>query len=391
MRALLFVCLGIVSAICVNRRTYAGPWSTEPVVGLAAEYASNPELLAANPQSETHAAVIADVPVNYDLDDVHFAIIPRVRYSGATGYSSVTSNYFHLDTSAKYTDELGSIGLSGAAYRDSSLLYAGEVANGVGVRRDTTTVDANWLHSFSERLQLQIDANTARTLYSQSAALTNLVDYRYSSVLPGLAYSISERDTLRLSGAVSRYNSLNQFTTSNSDNLQVGFDRRLTELWTLSALVGYSKSTDQYRFFFGNIDTTQNGAVYSVNLVRQSDVLALTATASRALTPTGFAFLSRQDSVSAHIGYNYSERWTFGVGVTWANIANPVLTGGSAQSRFYNGDISANWYWTEQWVVTFRVSKIAQQYETQIGRPSVNPTSNGVSFEISRHFNRSNQ
>ena len=138
MRALLFVCLGIVSAICVNRRTYAGPWSTEPVVGVAAEYASNPELLAANPQSETHAAVIVDVPVNYDLDDVHFAIIPRVRYSDATGYSSVTSNYFHLDTSAKYTDELGSIGLSGAAYRDSSLLYAGEVANGVGVRRDTT-------------------------------------------------------------------------------------------------------------------------------------------------------------------------------------------------------------------------------------------------------------
>ena len=127
--------------------------------------------------------------------------------------------------------------------------------------------------------------------------------------------------------------------TSNSDNLQVGFDRRLTELWTVSALVGYSKSTDQYRSFSTILDTHRNleweqTAVYSVNLVRQVRVVACPATclpsvyANRVRLPIAPRFSERA------IGYNYSERWTFGVGVTWANIANPVLTGGSARAAF---------------------------------------------------------
>jgi hypothetical protein len=380
------VLLTTVSCVSTNSRALAGPWSTQPLIGVAAIYASNPELLASNPQSETHAALFVDLPVNYDLDTVHFAAIPRVRYGGATGYSAVTSNYYHLDASAQYKNELDSLTLTGALYRDSSLLYAGELANGVGVRRDTSAEDVNWQRSLTERVQVQLEANTSRTLFAQNTEFPSLVDYRYSSLAPALAYSLNERDTARILGGASRYYSLNGFTASDSDNLQLGLDHKLSELWTLSTSAGYSKTTNQYNYIFATFRSTQNGAVYAVNLTRQDEVLALIATASRALAPTGLAFLSREDSVNLSANYAYSERWTFNAGVTWQSLTNPLIGGGSEERRFYNADLSAVWHWTEQLVVTMHATVLGQRY----GQPAVNATSNGLSLEISRQFYRTN-
>lgn len=380
-----------VSLNCASGRVFAGPWSVQPLVGVASEYASNPALIAVDGQSETHAALFLDLPVNYDLDTVHYAVTPRVRYSDTTGYSSVTSNYWHLDASAKFANELDATTLSAASYQDSSLLYAGEVANGVGVRRDTASVDANWQHALSERAQFQLDANAVRTRYANSAQLNGLVDYSDVGVSPVVSYAVGELSTVRLLGGVSRYKSLNGFTDSDSANFELGWDHHIDELWTVSATAGYSKSANQYHFAFITIDSSQNGAVYSANLTRQTATLTATASAMRALTPTGFAFLTRQDTVNGLANYSYSERLSFAAGITWANIAEPLITGGYSTRRFYDGDISANWHWTEQWVVSLHVSKIGQQFAPQFGQRSVSPTSNGASFEISRQFYRTNQ
>jgi hypothetical protein len=351
-----------------------------------AEYASNPLLLAQNPRSETHAALILDLPVYYDLDALHFAVTPRVRYGGDTGYSSVTSNYYHLDATAQYKSELDSFAFTGALYRDSSLLYAGELANGVGVRRDTSSGDLNWQHNLSERLQFQLDGNTQRTLYGQSEELSGLVDYRYTNLSPAIVYALDERDSMRFLGSVGRYYSLNGFTASDSSNLQLGIDRKLSELWTLSATAGYSKSTNQYDFGFATFKNDETGSVYSINLKRQTERLALIASVSQALAPTGGAFLSRQQSVNLSANYQYSERWAFTAAFSWANLSDPVIGGGSTDRRYYSADLSALWHWTEQWLVTMHATKLTQQY----GPPDISATSSGVSLQISRQFYRTN-
>jgi hypothetical protein len=390
--------LSIVSLFSAGGRVFANPWSTQPLIGVAAEYASNPDLITSSPQSETHAALFVDLPTNYDLDGVHFAVTPRVRYSNTTGYSSITSNYYHLDSSARFLNDLGSLTFTGSFYRDSSLLYAGGLANGIGERRDTSTADINWQRVLSERVQFQLDANTARTLYGQSTALTDLVDYRYSSASPSFAYLISERDTIRVLGGVGRYYSLNGSTSSDSVNLQLGFDHQLNEFWKLSSSAGYSKSTNEYNynfyqyydgFYFPVFETLkgrQTGGVYSASLTRQGEVLGVSVGASRALTPTGLVFLTRQDSVNAAVNYNYSERWTFNASVLWQNLSNPAIGGGSVDRRFYDIDLSAQWHWTEQWSVTLGARILGQRYD----HPAVSAVSNGLSLEISRQFYRTN-
>jgi hypothetical protein len=385
-----------VSLTCVSGRAFADPLSAQPLIGVAAEYSSNPLLLADHAESETTAALLVNAPVNYDLDKFHFAATPAIRYSDQGGYSSLTSDYYHFDASAQYMSDLGSATLTGSFYRDSSLLYAGELANDVGVRRDTSTVDFTALRYLSERMQLQADVNTSRTLYDENTAVSYLVDYRYTSFSPALIYQLSERDTLKLIGSGSRYYALDDVSSSNGKTVQIEWDRKLTEIWSSTASVGYSKSNNVYNYYYGpyliaSVPGEQNSTVYSASVVRQTEQLALSASASQALAPTGLAFLSRSDTVNLLANYQYSVRWTLNAGLIWQDISTPLIGGGSTARQFYNLDLSAQWKWTEQWTIAVHVARIEQRLEAVAGQPGVNPASNNVSLEISRQFYRTNQ
>jgi hypothetical protein len=357
--------------------------------------------VAEDVQAESNAALVLNAPVNYDSDDFHAAITPNIRYGNASGYSSITSNYFHLDSLARLDTERSSTTVSASLYQDSSLLYAGELSNGFGVRRDTSSISASWQDLLTERLQLQLGADTSRTLYGQTTAsisktsqgntLGSLVDYRYSTFLPALAYLESERNTFRILGSAGRYEALDDVSDSDSESLQVGFDRQLSEIWTLKTTAGYSRAQDRYNYFvfgrylLGVIDSTQTGTVYSADLVRQSNILALDVGVSRSLAPTGFAYLVLQEGVNLNAAYVFSERWTYNATASWQTNTYPATDGGSSFDRkYYNVSLSAKWQWTEQWAVSMQANRVVQVY----GSPPVNGTSSGVSLEIARQFNR---
>jgi hypothetical protein len=381
----------VMTLACIGNRVMASPWSTEPTIGVIGQYSSDPELLPGHGHSESNTALTLLLPVNYDEDAFHFAVTPNIRYGNASGYSSLTSNYFHLDSSAQLASELGTTTLSGALYRDSSLLYAGEIANGVGERRDTSSVDLKWNRELTERLEGQADISTTRTLYGQlSDNLFNpLVDYRYSQFSPAAVYLVTERDTLHAIGQVSRYQSLNGVSESNSYSLQAGYDRQLSEIWTLKTTAGYARASDRqsvyfFQYLLGHIDTTQNSTVYSANVSRQGEHLNLTLGASRALVPTGYFYLSRQQSVTGLATYTLSERWSFTGSVNWQTNSNPLATGGTVQAHYYGVALATTWHWTEQWLVTLQATKVSQHY----GEPYGAESSNSVSVQIARQFLR---
>jgi hypothetical protein len=384
------LCIAVILA-CTGTRVIGSPWSAQPTIGVIGQYSSDPILLPGSGHEETNGAVTLNLPVNYDEDAFHYAVTPTVRYGNASGYSSLTSNYFHLDSSAQLANELGSITLSGALYRDSSLLYAGEIANGIGERRDTSTIDLKWARNLTERFEGEAEISTARTLFGQSSdnAISPLVDYRYSSFSPALAYLATERDTLRAIGGVSRYQALSGISESDSYSLQLGYDRQLSETWTFKATAGYSRAADRenfyfYQFLLGRVDTVQNSTVYSANLTRQGEHLTLTLGASQGLAPTGYFYLSRQQSVSGSARYVFSERWSMDGSASWQTNDNPLTVGGTTQARYYSAALSATWHWTEQWFVAIQATKVAQRY----GEPAVTAASNAISVQIARQFLR---
>jgi hypothetical protein len=372
----------------------AEPWSIEPRLGASANYDTNPALIELNPGSEEHIAALVALPLRYDADGLALSLSPSARISNSSGYSSLASSYTHIDGSAQFTNELGSTTLQGGLARDSSLYHVGGLVNGIGVRRDTASTGADWTRSLTERSVLQLDASWSRVNYGQNAIL--LTDYKYLSAGPTFAFDLSERNTIKVLSNYGRYQSLNGITESTSENLQVGFVRQLNELWTLSTTAGYTRSTNSEKFFvgpffLGSVSSSLNGAVYSATLTRQSEQFNFSGGVSRSLQPAGFAFLSRQDSVNLTATYMRSERWDFALNTVWNQARNPMPIGGpgalgttNIDVRYFYAQLTANWHWTQQWVISMHATRVSEQSHP----PPFSAASSGVSVDIVRHFLR---
>jgi hypothetical protein len=384
----------------IPRSAAAGPWNIEPKVGITGEYTSNPLLRAGQEDvAEEHVAALVDFPLRYDTDSVELTLQPSGRVSNSAGYSSLASNYAHFTGAAQFSNELGATVLRASAARDSSLYYSGTEVSGIGVRRDTASGGADWSRAVNERSQFQLDAGWTQVRYDQPPSLQGfLTDYRYYSASPAISRAMDERDSLNLLGSVGLYQSLDGITETKPANLQLGWTRALTEIWKLNASVGYSRSTNSEKtLFFGTLSSTQSGAVYSVVLTRQSERVGVSASASRSLTPTGFAFLSTQDNAHVDIGYTLSERWDFGLSGIYQKAVSPVQSlelglrsGRETTVRYLSGSINADWHWTEQWVVTLSATRITDQYATAVigPNPLISAGSTVLSVQFTRRFPR---
>lgn len=389
--------MGMLTAL-VTRTAAAGPWNIEPKVGVTGEYTTNPQLRAVDVKAEEHVALLLDVPLRYDADAVEFSVRPSGRVSNSAGYSSLASNYLHLDSAAQFSNELGATVLHAGAARDSSLYYSGTAVSGVGVRRDTISGGADWSRAFTERSQIQVDASWTQVRYGQPSHLSGfLTNYRYFSAGPTISTSLDERDSVNLSGSAGRYQSLDGITESRPQNLQLGWTRDLSEIWRLDVSGGYSRSTNSQNTFFGTLSYNQSGAIYSATLTRRGERIGVTALASRQLTPVGFAFLSRQDNVHLDISYTPSERWDFTLSGLYQKAVSPVqslqtpmLGNRESTVRYVSGELTANWHWTEQWVISVRAARITDQYAiANVGpNPPVAVASTVLSVDFTRRFLR---
>jgi len=387
------------TAMTIASHSTAGVWGTQPVLGIAGDYASNPALLDQPNTAETHAALLLDAPTNYIGDAFKLSILPSFRLSNAEGYSSLDSDYEHLTVGSEFDTERGMVTVTGAAARDSSLLHDYLLNGSAGVRRDTTSADVNWDRQLSERFEFDSDVNWTRLRYGDVPGFATLVDYKYASITPTLTWLESERGKLTVSATLGRYESLDGTTKSTSANLQVGFVKQLSEIWSLTASGGYSRANDEFDTSEEFLEFTQNGpiivtvpvtskshqnsSVYSVNLSRQTELLLFAVTASRQLTPTGFAYLSRQDNYDIKATYNESPRWVFSGALHRTNYQLPSDSGAITDLNVTSLQLTAAWQWTEHWTLTMNASRVMDHYVAS--RFGINST--GVSLELSRQFN----
>jgi len=392
-------CVFLAAAIMQLNCARAGVWGMDPVIGVVGDYSTNAQLLAVPHTAETDGALLLNAPTTYNGNGFEFFVTPSFRVSNSTGYSSVTSDYERLNVKAEFDTERSVLTAAAGVSRDSSLYYDYLIDGSTGVRRDSWTADLNWDRSLTERVDLDTDVSSTAVRYGQSTGTATLTDYKYTSISPKVSFNSSEREKFTAAVSVGRYNSLNGSSESRNANLQVGYVRQLTEIWSLTATAGYSRALnnlnlDEEFLEFSpegpvivvvpiTLESSQNGTVYSVNLSRQGERLSLNAIASRQLAPTGFSFLSLQKAFELTAYYAYSARWSFGVDARYVNSNNPQLQGATiVEIPKYLGT-SANWRWTENWTVTIGASRVVEKYQP----PQLNLASSEVSITLSRSFN----
>jgi hypothetical protein len=376
-----------------------GVWGMDPVVGVVGDYSTNAALLESAHTAQVNGAVLLDAPTTYNGNGFEFFVLPSFRLSNSEGYSSMASDYEHLNLKGEFDTERSTWTVAGGANRDSSL-YTDYLSNGsVGVRRDSLLADLNWDRHLTERLELDTDVDTTQVRFGQAVGISNLTDYKDTSISPTLSWNSSERGKLTLSAGVSRYNSLDGASESRSANLQIGFVRNLSEIWSLTANAGYSRALNRLSFNEEFLvltpegpaieivpikeESAQNGTVYSVDLGRKGERLSFDAIASRTLAPTGYAFLSRQNLVQLTATYTYSDHWSFTASAYYMQAQDPQLQGGIDTQTPKNISLSTNWRWTEFWTVTLSALRVEDRFQP----PGNSIGSSEVSIKISRQFN----
>ncbi len=242
--------------------------------------------------------------------------------------------------------------------------------------------------------------NESRVRYGHALGAATLVDYSYGAFTPSLSWDASETRKLSLTGGASLYKSLDGTTKSTNLDLQVGFQRRLSEVWSMASFAGFSRTSNtldtvrQSLVFTANgpavvatpiqIKSSQNSTVYSVTLTRQAERLVLTAASSRQLVPSGFAFLSRQQSYEVNAIYPRTNRWNLSADLRWLRSQDPSQQGAYAQRTVFYASISSAWQYTEHWAITCGASRVMENLPAIGSKPS----STDVSIQLSRQFNR---
>ncbi len=382
-------CVLILATMSFAESAKTGVWVSEPVLGLAADYSTNPGLLYEEHTAQTVGAVLLDAPTTYHASDMSFSIQPSFRVSNRSGYSSLASDYAHLTAVGEFYSERNTLSVTGQVARDSSLYYDYSLNGSSGVRRDTTLADLTWVRAMTERVNFNCDLNSSRVIYGQSSSFTTLTDYHYTSAAPSLSWQSSEQTKLSLIGNVGLYDSSGGATKSVNSNLELGFTRQMTELWTLTANAGYSRESNTISEYFGpyllgTFRSTNAGSVFTANLTHQGERLGVTATASRSNVPTGYAFLAHQTSYALSVDYPWTARWTLDAHGRRLSSEEPQAFGPTIDQSYWDWGLSAAWLFTEKWTMTFKASRITAQYTP----PEANAAATGFTIQLSRRFNR---
>lgn len=376
----------------------AGVWGVDPLIGVVGDYSTNAQLIDEPHTAKADAALLLNAPTTYNGNAFELFVTPSFRFSNDTGYSTVTSDYERLNVKSEFDAQRSVFTVSGAVSQDSSLYYDYLTNGGTGVRRDSWMADLNWDRTLTERVDLDTDVNFSHVRYAEGAGVSTLTDYKYTSISPVLSWNSSERGKLTVSAGVARYDSLDGATSSREANLQVGFVRQLSEIWSLTSAVGYSRALDRLNegeefleftpngpvivFVPFTLKSAQNGTVYSLSLSRKGEQLTINATASRQLTPTGFNYLALVSAYEATAAFACSERLSLGADVRYVKSQTPQQQGTGYETTAKYVGLNASWRLTERWTATIGGSYVTERYAP----PGVHVASSEVSITMSRQF-----
>jgi hypothetical protein len=417
----------MLAAMAFSSYSRADVWGIDPVLGVLGDYSTDPNLVHQRDTGITSAALQVAAPTVYDDDSFKFSMLPSFRVGDSRGFAAVTSDYAHLNLEGDYVSDLYALKANAGIARDSSLAFDYLSTGDVGVRRDAASAELNWDQHLTELVEFDIDGSSQRvnfgkgpTVATLTGTVPTLTDYNYNSIAPSLSWNSSELSKLSLTGAVARSDSLGardvllglpSSTQSRSASLQLGYQVQLSQQWTANASGGYSRAINQSDFFVlrqvppppNTLSTTitlepfpvripsaQNGSVYGVDLSHKDSRLVVDALATRQLTPTGFAFLTSQDTYELKTNYTVSERWSFGADGRYVRYQNPELINSTvAQINVLNVinvryfGLKANWNWTEHSTVILSAARVVQGVDLS----RFNVASNEVTLTFSHRFN----
>jgi hypothetical protein len=396
----------LIAALVVAPEAFAATLSNESSVGLSSEYASNPFMQPSGAHSAESGALLADIPVSYGDEAQSLELDPKVRWAKTHGELALLSDYQYLDGIWKLDTGRNEFSADIGWHRDSTLynVFENAALNGLDLRRREQLATTAWKRLVGERSDFKLSGSFDQVDYSHNSNLS-LDNFRYEQVQLEYGYALTERTRWTADLGYARYLLRNHAYTSDNRSVQTSLVRALSEEWTATAQVGYSRlSASQLAYICCAIHFVPNGYYlqvitvnekasagtfsYTVDLERTGERARLGLTASRLIQPSGFGALLVENDVALKVSYPWTERWALSASLRGSQQSDSLQALGVLGRHFYGIDLGANWNWTEYWFLGLQGSYAWQR----VSQPSAGlpPQSHGVTvfLTLTRQFGR---
>jgi len=305
------------------------------------------------------------------------------RFFGGSGRESssiLDREDYHLSTDAYHNTQRNAYKANLKYTRDSTLdSELDETGNVVSNRatRDRFTLGPSWTTSLNEITNLNLGYQYTTVSYSDDPGVNDLVGYDYDVFSSSLVRQFSPRLQGTLSASYSRYEPDTGF---NSDTLsiQAGLSRNFTETLVASFLVGQRETTSDTLIATGycilanpgasfpacsggiavptgtkkdELDTS--GSVYSANITKTLETGKLSATLSRASSPSSNGELLDRTQLILSGEHKITEKLRSTLRIQYARNETIVNTLGrktdQTDETFFRIIPRISWRWQREW------------------------------------------
>jgi len=307
-----------------------------------------------------------------------------VRFAETQGVAALLSNYQYLDADWKLSQELNTIVLGGSWHRDSTFynLFENAALNGTNLHRQEEMGNASWQRLFGERSDVTILGSYDQVNYGQNPSFY-VVSYDYLQGTLQYDRTLSERWKWTTAVGYGQYQLRDQSYRSDNRFAQTSLTYSLSELWSGSLQLGYSRVTSltqeqqlaifqapgggfELGFETLKIGASQGTDSFSATVERKGERLVLDLAASQAIEPSGLGALLTEDDASIAVNMPWSERWSFGARLHGARLSDPLQQISLSDRRFYDADLNASWLVTEHWTLQLNATYLLQRYSSSL-------------------------
>lgn len=339
----------------------AAEWLITPNARVAADYADNPRMLHEGGESSAGAVGELSASIKRRTPRTDLSLQPRLRSSRYREDESLDSDYQFFDAAFSYRTQRVDWAASAGFTRDSTLTSELGSTGLVQVNRthEGIRVSAGPTVTLTERTTAGAQAYWLNNHYLD-AEFTGLTDYDYGSLSVFSTYALSEKGQLTITAQSGELRVPSRSGANQQDSmLRLGWRYQPFSLWTLEASAGPSYVKSDF--------SSNDGAVYMLEVVRRAERWTFNASASQDVAPTGRGELTRRERIG--IGLTSSITQYLSAGITLAGIRNEDLLSAPGtladDVRYGRVDLQTNWRFAEDWSLSFAVGAATQSYASR--------------------------
>lgn len=217
----------------------------------------------------------------------------------------------------------------------------------VDIRRNTLRVDPYWKLQLSERSSVNAFYRLTDVTFDNNVANSGLYDYDSHEVGVGFSHLLTERDTVFVAVAGSKYKAPdNNNNKVDSYELTAGYMRELSETTRGKVEVGVNK-TEQTSLVSSNDDT---GSIFRAEIVHKSEQSRYILVLSHDTQPSGVGNLTELSQLGFRIKHKFSTRLDGLVRMRY-HQRKSINDTASAKNHYASIEPSLRWKLTRAWTV----------------------------------------